>query len=76
MFLTFYFICFPRKTMVHLLIVKQGQNHEKKTTTNSFHKMCNNEFTVAGKNQLKRIYTSYVCQGRIKARAPPTIGKI
>ena len=56
--------------MIHLLIVKQGQNHEKKTTTNSFHKICNNEFIVAGKNQLKRIYTSYVCQ------EPPKIGKI
>jgi len=45
--------------MIHLMIVKQGQNQEKKTTANSFHKMCNNEFTVAGKKQLKRIYTSY-----------------
>ena len=47
--------------MLHLLVVKQGQNHEKKTTTNSFHKICNNEFIVAGKNQLKRIYTSHKC---------------
>ena len=48
--------------MIHLLIVKQGQNHERKKQQQTvFLKICNNEFTVAEKNQLKSIHTSHKC---------------
>jgi hypothetical protein len=42
--------------------MKQSQNHERKKQQQTvFLKICNNEFTVAGKKQLKSIHTSHKC---------------
>ena len=49
---------------------KPGQTHEIKKTSTISIKVCNSEMSIAGQNQLQRIYTSYVCSHNLHAPPP------